>query len=59
MLASLATVVTTQSSNPDKKFYRNKLILATDCMTSKDPINPFNSKKYNTNTDKSKEIMPF
>lgn len=59
MLASLVTVVTTQNNNPDKNFYRNKLILATDCMTSKDPINPFNSKKYNTNTDKSKEIMPF
>ena len=59
MITSLAVIVTTQSGNPDKQFYRNKLLLATDCMTSKDPINPFNSKKYNTNTDKSKDIMPF
>jgi len=59
MLASFVTVVTAQNSNPDKKFYKNKLILATDCMTSKDPINPFNSKKYNTNSDKSREIAPF
>ena len=48
MITSLAVIVTTQSGNPDKQFYRNKLLLATDCMTSKDPINPFNSKKYNT-----------
>ena len=59
MTTSLAVIVTTQSSKPDKNFYRNKLLLATDCMTSKDPINPFNSKKYNTNTDKTKDIMPF
>jgi len=59
MLASIITIITTQSSNPDKKFYKNKLSLATDCMTSKDPINPFNSKKYNTNSDRTKDIMPF
>lgn len=59
MLASIITIITTQNSTPDKKFYKNKLSLATDCMTSKDPINPFNSKKYNTNSDKTKDIMPF
>ena len=59
MITSLAVIITTQSSDPDKQFYRNKLLLATECMTSKDPINPFTSKKYNTNTDKTKDIMPF
>lgn len=59
MLASIITIITTQRSNPDKQFYKDKLSLATDCMTSKDPINPFNSKKYNTNSDKTKDIMPF
>jgi hypothetical protein len=59
MIISFAVIVTTQSSNPDKQFYRNKLLLATDCMTSKDPVNPYNAKKYNTNTDKTRDIMPF
>ena len=59
MLTSFIVTLKTQSTDPDKKFYINKLILATDCMTSKDPINPYNSKKYNNNTDKSKDIMPF
>ena len=59
MVISSAVVITTKDNVPDKQFYRNKLLYATECMTSKDPINPFNSKKYNTNTDKTKEIMPF